>query len=60
MKRNAAKRIKPSLPPTPEVIVAAMRCTVQRVRRMSHRDLVQSLIDTGILTRTGKLAARYR
>lgn len=35
-----------------------MRRTVQRVRRMSHRELVQPLIDTGILTRTGKLAAR--
>ena len=48
------------MPPTPEAIVAAMRRTVQRVRRMSHQELVQSLMDTGILTRSGKLAARYR
>jgi hypothetical protein len=37
-----------------------MRRTIQRVRRMSHQELVLSLMDTGILTRSGKLAARYR
>ena len=45
---------------TPEQVAAAMERTVQRVRQMSHRELVQSLKDAGILTAAGKLAASYR
>jgi signal transduction histidine kinase len=47
-------------PPTPDQIVVAMQRAVQRVRRMSHAERVQSLKEVGILTTAGKLSASYR
>jgi hypothetical protein len=46
--------------PKESITTQAMERTVQRVRQMSHRELVQSLKDAGILNPTGKLAASYR
>jgi hypothetical protein len=60
VQRHASKRFGTPAPPKPEQIVAAMRRTIQRVRKMSHHERVQSLKDAGVLTPTGKLAARYR
>jgi hypothetical protein len=38
----------------------AMQRAVDRIRGMSQKERVQSLIDAGILTAKGKLAAAYR
>jgi hypothetical protein len=37
-----------------------MQRAVDRIRGMSQKERVQSLIDAGILTAKGKLAAAYR
>lgn len=60
VKQNGTKQHSTSASVTPDQVVAAMERTVQRVRQMSHRELVQSLKDAGILTATGKLAVNYR
>lgn len=60
VKQNGNKMQTIPTQPTPERVVAAMERTVQRVHRMSRRELVQSLKDAGILTPAGKLAASYR
>jgi hypothetical protein len=60
VKQNGNKVQTIPTQPTPEHVVAAMERTVQRVRQMSRRELVQSLKDAGILTPAGKLAASYR
>jgi hypothetical protein len=60
VKQNGAKQQNIPVPVTPEQVAAAMERTVQRVRQMSHQQRVQSLIDAGILTAAGKLAASYR
>lgn len=57
---DANKQHNRPMPLTPEQVAAAMERTVRRVRQMSHRELVQSLKDAGILTAAGKLAASYR
>jgi len=43
VKRNGNKEQSIPAQPTPERVVAAMERTVQRVRQMSRRELVQSL-----------------
>jgi hypothetical protein len=60
VKKNGGKAHNIPTQPTPEHVVAAMERTVNRVRKMSRRELVQSLKDAGILTAGGKLAANYR
>jgi hypothetical protein len=60
VKQNGTKQNGTPAPVTPDQMSAAMERTVQRVRRMSQRELVQSLKDAGILTATGKLASSYR
>jgi hypothetical protein len=60
VKQNGTKQHGHSAPVTPDQVAAAMERTVQRVRQMSQRELVQSLKDAGILTASGKLAASYR
>ncbi len=60
VKQNGTRQISNSAPVTPDQVAAAMERTVQRVRRMSQRELVQSLKDAGILTASGKLASSYR
>ena len=60
VKQNGTKQNSTSAPVTPDQVAAAMERTVQRVRQMSQRQLVQSLKDAGILTPSGKLASSYR
>ncbi len=60
MKQNGTRQNGTPGPVTPEQVAAAMERTVQRVRQMSQRELVQSLKEAGILTASGKLAANYR
>jgi hypothetical protein len=60
VKANATKQATFTAPPTPDQIVVAMRRAVQRVRRMTHAERVQSLKEAGILTNAGKLSAGYR
>ena len=60
VKQNGAKQQSRPASVTPEQVAAALDRTVQRVRRMSHNELVQSLKEAGILTATGKLASNYR
>jgi hypothetical protein len=60
VKRISTKQPTMAAPPTPDQIVVAMQRAVQRVRRMSHAERVQSLKEVGILTTAGKLSASYR
>ena len=60
VKQNGTKQHSIPAPVTPDQVAAAMERTVQRVRQMSHREVVQSLKDAGILTSAGKLASSYR
>ena len=60
VKKNGSKQQIRATQVTREHLLAAMDRAVEKVQKMSHRELVQSLKDTGILTPTGKLAAIYR
>jgi hypothetical protein len=60
VKRNGVKQHCASTPVTEKQLVTAMGRIVRRVRRMPHKQLVQSLKDAGILTAAGKLASNYR
>jgi hypothetical protein len=60
VKKNGAKQPVFPAQPTPDQLVVAMRQAVQRIRRMSHRQRVQSLKEAGILTTAGKLSACYK
>jgi hypothetical protein len=60
VKQNGTKQNGTPASVTPDQVAAAMERTVQRVRQMSQRQLVQSLKDAGILTPSGKLASSYR
>jgi hypothetical protein len=60
VKKNGAKRPVFPAQPTPDQLVAAMRLAVQRIRRMSHQQRVQSMKEAGILTTAGKLSACYK
>ena len=60
VKQNGARHQAAPAQPKPDQLGAAMHRAVERVRRMSHQQRVQSLTEAGILTRTGKLASAYR
>jgi hypothetical protein len=60
VKANATKHTTITAHPTPDQIVVAMQRAVQRVRRMTHAERVQSLKEAGILTTSGKLSASYK
>ena len=60
VKQHGAKQSVFSAQPTPDQIVVAMQVALGRIRRMSHRDRVESLKEAGILTTSGKLAAYYK
>jgi hypothetical protein len=60
VKTNATKKAPITVPPTSDQIVVAMQRAVQRVRRMTHAERVQSLKEAGILTTGGKLSACYK
>jgi hypothetical protein len=60
VKTNATKPTTITAPPTPDQIVVAMQRAVQRVRRMTHAERVQSLKEAGLLTTAGKLSASYK
>ncbi len=60
VKTNGTKQSVNLAQPTPDQLVTAMQLAVQRIRRMSHRQRVQSLKEAGILTPTGKLSPSYR
>jgi hypothetical protein len=44
----------------PHLTAADFKRTVESVRRMTRTELHQSLVEAGILTKSGKLAKRYR
>ena len=60
VKRNGSKLPATPAQPTRDPLEAAMQRAVDRIRGMSQKERVQSLIDAGILTAKGKLAAAYR
>jgi len=60
VKRNGSKLQTTLARPNSDPLEAAMQRAVDRVRGMSQKERVQSLIDAGILTAKGKLAAAYR
>lgn len=60
VKRNGSKLPAAPARPSRDPLEAAMQRAVDRIRGMSQKERVQSLIDTGILTAKGKLAAAYR
>lgn len=60
VKRNGAKPRPPAIQPARDPLEAAMQRAVDRIRGMSQRERVQSLINAGILTAKCKLAAAYR
>ena len=60
VKQNGTKQRTVTAQPTPDQIVVAMHHAVQRIRRMSHAERVQSLKEAGILTTGGKLSACYQ
>ena len=60
MKRNGSKTQTTPARPNSDPLEAAMQRAVDRIRGMSQKKRVQSLIDAGILTAQGKLAATYR
>ena len=60
VRANGTKQPTITAHPTPDQIVVAMQRAVQRIRRMSHAERVQSLKDAGILTTSGKLSACYK
>ncbi len=60
VKRNGSKLQPPPTRPNRDPLEAAMQRAVDRIRGMSQKERVQSLIDAGILTAKGKLAAAYR
>jgi hypothetical protein len=60
VKRNGSKTQTTPARPNRDPLEAAMQRAVDRVRSMSQKERVQSLIDAGILTAKGKLAAAYR
>lgn len=60
VKRNGSKPQTTTARPNSDPLEAAMQRAVHRIRGMSQKERVQSLIDAGILTAKGKLAAAYR
>ena len=60
VKQRGTKHRAVKAQPTPDQIVVAMQHAVQRIRRMSHRERVQSLQEAGILTTAGNLSAYYK
>ena len=60
VKRNDSKMQTTPARPTRDPVEAAMERAVDRIRGMSQKERVQSLIAAGILTAKGKLAATYR
>ena len=60
VKRNGSKTQTICERPHRDPLEAAMQRAVDRIRGMSQKERVQSLIDAGILTAKGKLAAAYR
>ena len=60
VKRNGSKTQTIRTRPHRDPLEAAMQRAVDRIRGMSQKERVQSLIDAGILTAKGKLAAAYR
>jgi len=54
------RRLRTPARPNSDPLEAAMQRAVDRIRGMSQKERVQSLIDAGILTAKGKLAAAYR
>lgn len=60
VKTHVTKQLTITATPTPDQIVEAMQRTIQRVRRMSHAQRVQSMKEAGILTTSGKLSACYK
>jgi hypothetical protein len=60
VRRNGSKTRATAVRPNGDPLEAAMQLAVERVRSMSQKERVQSLIKAGILTAKGKLAAAYR
>lgn len=60
MKRNGSATRPNLMRPDRDPLEAAMQRAVDRVRGMSQKERVQSLIAADILTAKGKLAAAYR
>ncbi len=60
MKRRAKGEIGPRASTRTDALQQAIDRTVEYVRRMTPEQLKKSLIDAGVLTRSGRLAARYR
>ncbi len=60
VKRNGSKTQTTPARPHRDPLEAALRLAVDRIRGMSQEQRVQSLMDAGILTAKGKLAAAYR
>jgi hypothetical protein len=60
VKHNGSKSssFKPPIKPLP--LEVTLNRAVRRVKRMTRAQLGQSLVDAGIVTRSGKLAAMYR
>ncbi len=60
MKSKGTHQTKQTTVPSKDDISRAMDRAVARVQRMSHEEQRRSLIEAGIMTASGKLAAAYR
>jgi hypothetical protein len=60
VKRNGSKTQATPARPNRDPLEAAMQRAVRRIRGMSQEERVKSLVDAGILTAKGRLAAIYR
>jgi hypothetical protein len=60
VKRNGSKTQTTPARPNRDPLEAAMQRAVDRIRGMSQEERVKSLVDAGILTAKGRLAAAYR
>ena len=60
VKRNGSRTQATPVRPHRDPLEAPMRRAVDRIRGMSQKERVQSLIDAGVLTAKGKLAAAWR
>jgi len=60
VKRNGSKNSSVKSPVKPVPLQVALNRAVRRVKGMTRAQLRQSLVDAGIVTRSGKLAPMYR
>jgi hypothetical protein len=60
VKRNGSKNSSFKSPVKPLPLRVTLNRAVRRVKHMTRAQLGQSLVDAGIVTRSGKLAPMYR